>query len=88
MTALIISLGLLICGVVWAFMADGRDEDKAEYEMLYNRIQWELNNWPKTVGKRIISHQLVMLNNLPYKNDEKTEVLVDQYFRKYNIEQL
>lgn len=81
-TLMIIALvGISALLFIWGAVSLKREE---EYEDLYKEIQNQIENLHTTeyVARRIFL-RLERLESLSWKNDEKTEVLWDNFYKKF-----
>jgi hypothetical protein len=81
----VIGFILVLCIIAWLISEKGRinAERAKQYDDLYDKIQ-KMLSWTATEKVYyLILEELGKLQKLEYKNEEKTEILKDEFFKKY-----
>lgn len=83
----IIIVMVLMALVVGAWLVaeymDDSDDNRAKYDSLYKHIQDIMREDFKKEYKDYVSGSIIILRELSYKNAERTEVLWNEYAKKY-----
>ena len=84
--AIIYTIGLMALAIgAWYVCECAKKHEcqRAKYEALYKHIQNSISDDHKKEWQPYINTALNMLRELPYKNPEKTEVLYNEFAKKY-----
>ena len=59
------------------------ESQRAKYDSLYKHIQDSIRDDRNNLWKDYVNSAINMLRELPYKNPERTEVLYNEFAKKY-----
>lgn len=86
-TLTIILLFFMLMGIIWWLLAEwGKrvSEQALTYDRIYNSIKLAIeNDTVNNTNYKCIKKRLECLSELPYKNEETTTILRNQFLEKY-----